>query len=154
MDTNLVGVDVEPNTIAEIASNVGALGVLSVFVWHLLTKTLPRMQASFTEALESVQAAHRVEFQAWTASIDKLADRVEKNTRVVLGVSIRGVGGDAGSTVELARGAGLPRSAVVSAMRRVVSRARKAGSPDDTQTIIFDAMREVDENARSANPEA
>lgn len=141
-------------TIAELVGNLGGLGVVVGLVWYLITKTLPRrderfeksldrVQERFAASLNTIQNCHQNEITELAASVRHLADRVEKNTRVVLGVSMRGVPPDerGESTSELARVAGVSRPVAVQAIRSAARRARRTS--DDTDTIALATVREI-----------
>lgn len=149
-------------TIAELASNLGGLGVVIGLVWYLITKTLPRrderfeqsldkVQERFAKSLETIQNSHQNEIAELAASVRHLADRVEKNTRVVLGVSMRGIPPDerGGTTTELAKGAGLSRP-TVETLCRAIRRGRS--SDDDTDTIAIAALREAMDAGKNLPP--
>lgn len=143
----------ETTTIAELVGNLGGMGLAVGIAWYLITKTLPRrdeqfersldkISERFSASLEKLQASHKHDTGELAAAVRQLADRVEKNTRVVLGVSMRGVPPDGEATSELARGAGISRP-TVETIRRAIRRSRT--SDDDTDIIALDALRELDE---------
>ena len=150
----------------EVIGVLGPMGIISLIVWYVLTKSLPKKDEAhetsrslrdklFLEALEKADKQRREDNERLvtvisenTKSLKNLVDRSEEQSRLLMlhDATMRNLantGVTSTTTEDLATAAGVPREVIVSAVRAAAKRSSAKNSLENSQEFASEIVNHI-----------